>query len=156
MSTLDEVIVESGSDDNSRESKEEVPKTPTHDNDNLHNEIPLTWKTKRLCIGSGNVIGKSVIQEFITCAGVILAIVGSILTKTNSYVDAIVVFVIELERKFMHVHPALQRLFLELPNILDPRAKKLATIILMNEFDFIMKEAREIFALKKLIVNVLL
>jgi hypothetical protein len=51
-----------------------------------------------------------------------------------------------LERKFMHIHPSLQRMFLEIPNIHDPRAKKLVIIILMNEFDFIMKEARDIFA----------
>ena len=111
-----------------------------HDND-----IPLICKTKKLRIGSGNVIGKSVIQEFFTCVGVIPTIGGSIHMKTNSYADAIVMLVIELERKFMHVHPALQRLFLELPNIRDPNAKKLATIVLINEFDFIIEEAREIF-----------
>ena len=103
-------------------------------------------ETKRFRIGSGNVIGKSVIQEFFTCAGVIPAIGGSILTKTNSYVDAIILLVLELERKFIHIHPALQRLFLELPNIHDPRVKEMATIVLMNEFGFIMKEALEIFA----------
>ena len=72
MSTLKEVIVESASEDNSLEDKEEAPKTPILDNNPHDNEIPLTWKTKGFRIGSGNVIGKSVIQEFFTSTGVIL------------------------------------------------------------------------------------
>ncbi len=39
----------------------------------------------------------------------------------------------------------MQRLFLELPDIKNPRAKKLSTLVLMNEFDYIIREAREIF-----------
>ena len=39
----------------------------------------------------------------------------------------------------------MQRLFFELPVIKNPRAKKLATLVLMNEFDYIIREAREIF-----------
>ena len=37
------------------------------------------------------------------------------------------------------------KIFFELPNIKNPRAKKLATRVLMNEFDYIIREAREIF-----------
>ena len=36
-------------------------------------------------------------------------------------------------------------MFFELPIIKNPRAKKLATLVLMNEFDYIIQEAREIF-----------
>ena len=39
----------------------------------------------------------------------------------------------------------MQRLFFELPEIKNPRAKKLATLVLMNMFDYIIREAREIF-----------
>ena len=39
----------------------------------------------------------------------------------------------------------MQRLFFELPVIKNPKAKKLATLVLMNEFDYIIREAREIF-----------
>ena len=39
----------------------------------------------------------------------------------------------------------MQRLFFELPEIKNPRDKKLATLVLMNEFDYIIREAREIF-----------
>ena len=70
----------------------------------------------------------------------------SILLDTNFYADAIVMLVAKLERKFVHIHPVLQKIFYELPNILHPKAKNIATIILMREFDFIIKEAREIFA----------
>src|SRR3989337_3230519 len=55
-------------------------------------------------------------------------------------------FIEKLERKFVHIHPALQKVFYELPNINHPKAKKIATIILMREFDFIVQEAREIFS----------
>ena len=39
----------------------------------------------------------------------------------------------------------MQRLYFELPDIKNPRAKKLATLVLMNEFEYIIREAREIF-----------
>ena len=37
------------------------------------------------------------------------------------------------------------KIFFELPDIKNPKAKKLATLVLMNEFDYIIREAREIF-----------
>ena len=39
----------------------------------------------------------------------------------------------------------MQRLFYELPVIKNPKAKKLATLVLTNEFIYIIREAREIF-----------
>ena len=54
--------------------------------------------------------------------------------------------VIKLERNFLHIHPALQKIFYELPNIHNPKIKKIATIIHMHEFDYIIKEARDIFS----------
>ena len=47
--------------------------------------------------------------------------------------------VAKLEIKFIHIHPALQDIFYELLNILHPKATKIAAIILMKEFDFIVK-----------------
>ena len=47
----------------------------------------------------------------------------SILLDTNCYVDAIVMLVDKLERKFVHIYPALQKVLYELPNINDPKAK---------------------------------
>ena len=39
----------------------------------------------------------------------------------------------------------MQRLFYELPVIKNSKSKKLATLVLLNEFDHIVREAREIF-----------
>ena len=52
---------------------------------------------------------------------------------------------VKLEIKFLHIHLALQKIFCEVPNIHNPKAKKIATLVLMNEFDYIVREAREIF-----------
>ena len=73
----------------------------------------------------------------------------TILLETNCYADAIVMLVEKLERKFVHLHSALQRVFHELPKINHPIARKIATIILMRQFDFIIQEARDIFAFYK-------
>ena len=100
-------------------------------------------------MGDGNIIGKHVIQEFYDCTGSMPINKGSILLDTNCYADAIVMLVEKLERKFVHLHPALQTVFYELPDINHPIAKKIATIILMHEFDFIIQDARDIFAFYK-------
>ena len=67
-----------------------------------------------------------------------------ILKTTRSYVDAISALVLKLESTFIRTHPTFKDFF-ELPVMKNPRAKKLATLILMNEFDYIIREAREIF-----------
>ena len=68
-----------------------------------------------------------------------------VLRTTRSYAEAISALVLKLERKFIRTHPTLQRLFFELPAIKNPNAKKFATLVPMNEFDYIIREAREIF-----------
>ena len=42
---------------------------------------------------------------------------GSILHRTSSLADAIAMLVVEPERQFMHMHPCIQRIFLEFSNI---------------------------------------
>ena len=71
---------------------------------------------------------------------------GSILHKTSSLAGAISLLVVELERQFVHMHPSIQRIFLEFSNIEHSSVKRTATIFLAHEFRFIMKEASEIFA----------
>ena len=95
--------------------------------------------------GSGNIIGMSIIQEFFTCTGTLVCNDIPILKRTNSYLEAISTLILKLERRFIRTNPTLQRLFYELPVIKNPKAKKIATLILMNEFDYIVREAREIF-----------
>ena len=70
---------------------------------------------------------------------------GSILHRTNSLADAISLLIVELERQFMHMHPCIQRIFLEFSNIEHSSVKRATTIILAHEFRFIIKEAKEIF-----------
>jgi hypothetical protein len=108
-------------------------------------EIPPNLDSKFFVMGSGNIIGKSTIQEFFTCTGALVCNDIPILKRTKSYAEAISALVLKLERRFICTHPTLQRLFYELPVINNPKAKKIATLILMNEFDYIVREAREIF-----------
>ena len=109
----------------------------------------LNYETKIFRVGDGNIIGKSVIQEFLDCMGSMPINKISILLEANCYADAIVMVVEKLERKFVRLHPALQKVFYELPNINHLIAERIATIILMREFDFIIQEARDIFAFYK-------
>ena len=71
---------------------------------------------------------------------------GSILHRTNSLADAISLLIVELERQFMHMHPCIQRIFLEFSNIEHSSVKRAATIFLAHEFKFIIRESKEIFA----------
>jgi len=71
---------------------------------------------------------------------------GLIFARTTSPPDVVSLLIVELERQFMHMHPAIQWVFLEFSNIHDPYAKHLATILLVHEFGHNMREAREIFA----------
>ena len=66
---------------------------------------------KKFRVGSGNIIGKGVIQDFFTCAGALPSMGSSILHRTSSLADAIAMLVVELERQFMHIHPNIQRIF---------------------------------------------
>ena len=101
---------------------------------------------KKFRVGSGNIIGKGVIQDFFTCVGALPTMGGSILHRTSSLPDAISLLIVELERQFMHMHPCIQRIFLEFSNIEHCSVKGAATIFLAHEFRFIIKQAKEIFA----------
>ena len=107
---------------------------------------PPSYIQKKFHVGSGNIIGKGVIQDFFTCAGALPYMGSYILHRTSSLADAIAMLVVELERQFMHMHPSIQRIFLEFSNIEHSFVKRAATIFLAHEFRFIIKEAKEIFA----------
>lgn len=111
-------------------------------------ENPPNYKANTFRVGDGNIIGKRVIQEFFDCTGSMPLNKKNVI-DTNCYADAIVMLLEKLERKFGHIHPALQKVFYELPNINHPIAKKIAIVILMREFDFIIQEARDIFSFCK-------
>ena len=82
--------------------------------------------------------GKSIFKNCHICVGNLTLDDTSILKRTKSYAGAISALVLKLEDRFIRTHPTLQRLFYELPSINDPKAKKLATHVLMNEFDHIL------------------
>ena len=105
-------------------------------------EEPPTYHTKRFRIGSGDIIGKGVIQDFFTCVGALPSIDSSILYRTSSLADAIAMLIVELERQFMHMHPCIQRIFLEFFNIEHSSVKRATTIFLAHEFRFIIQEAK--------------
>ena len=69
--------------------------------DDPHEE-PTILHTKKFRIGSGNIIGKGVIQDFFTCASALPTMGGSIIHRTSSLADAISLLVVELERQFIH------------------------------------------------------
>ena len=122
-----------------------IAKGESKDTDPSKKDPPIKLDTKTFVTGSGNIIGERFIQEFFTCTGALVNNDEPILKRTNSYAQAISTLIIKLERRFMHTHPTLQTLFFELPVINDPRAKKIATIILTNESDYIVREARDFF-----------
>ena len=101
--------------------------------------------SKTFVLGQGNAIGKSAIQELFNCVGNLTCDDAPIHKRTKTYAEAISTSVLKLEKRFIRTHPTLQRLFYELHVIKDLRAKKIATLVLMNEFDYIVWEAREIF-----------
>ena len=98
MSETGEVIVDKGNSDNmgSFDAFDDPPEEPTI----LH--------TKRFRIGSGNNIGKGVIQDFFPCAGALPTMGRSILHRTSSLADAISLLIVELQRQFLHMHTCIQ------------------------------------------------
>ena len=61
------------------------------------NKISPNYKVKTFYVGEGNIIGKSVIQEFFNCTGTMPIGKRSILLDTNCYDDAIALLVENLE-----------------------------------------------------------
>ena len=85
MSEIGEIIVDMDNN-NIMENSDAPAKEPPH----------LTYKKFR--VGSRNIIGKGVIQDFFTCAGALPSMGCSILHRTSSLADAIAMHVVELER----------------------------------------------------------
>ena len=100
---------------------------------------------KLLFWGKGMLQEKNVSKNFFNCVENLCLDDVLILKRTKSYAEAISALVLKLGNKFICTHPTLQRLFFELPVINNPKSKKLSTLVLMNEFDYIVWEAREFF-----------
>ena len=107
MSQSGEVIVENFENIARKNIEEKI------DPCSLYHETktPPNYKAKTFHVGDGNVIGKSAIQEFFDCTGAMPMNKRSILLNANCYADAIVMLVDKIERKFVHIHAALQKVF---------------------------------------------
>ena len=70
-------------------------------------EIPTNLDAKTFVMGHGNIIGKSVIQEFFNCTGTLVCDDVPILKRTKNYAEAISALVPKLERRFIRTHPIL-------------------------------------------------
>ena len=127
MSKTREVIVEKDSSNDGGNLDAFASSNPHEESTILH--------TKKIRIGSGNIIGKGVIQVFFTCAGALPTMGGSILHKISSLVDAISLLMVEIERQFIHMHPCIQRIFLEFSNIEHSSVKRAAIIFLHMSSD---------------------
>ena len=68
----------------------------------------------------GTSLGNILYKNFFECSGAIPFTNGTILKETSCYVDAITMLILKLERKFVHLHPMLQKIFLGLPSIRNP------------------------------------
>ena len=82
-------------------------------------EITSNLYGKTFVMRHGNIIGKSVNQELFNCTGTLACDDAPILKRTKNYAEAISALVLKLERRFIHTHPTLQRLFYELSIIKD-------------------------------------
>ena len=98
-------------------SMSEIGETIFDNNFDAPTKEPTISHIKKFCVGSGNIIGNGVIQDFFTCVGALTSMGSSILHRTSSLAGAIAMLVVELERQFMHLHPCIQRIFLEFSNI---------------------------------------
>ena len=96
MSEFHKVIIESASEDRTTESLDETLKFVDLNHDPPEPSDPTNLKTKIYHVGSRNIIGKNIIQEFFDCTGVIPILRGSILDKTNFYVVSIAMLVFKL------------------------------------------------------------
>ena len=126
-------------------SVSEIGETIVDNNSDAPTKEPTISHIKRFRVGSGNIIGKGVIQYFFTCPGALPSMGSSIVHRTSCLADAIAMLVLELERQFMHMHPSIQRIFLEFSNIEHSSVKRAASIFLAHEFRFIMQQAKEFF-----------
>ena len=63
-------------------SMSEIGETIVDNNSDAPTKEPTISHTKRFRVGSGNIIGKGVIQDFFTCVGALPTLGGSILLGT--------------------------------------------------------------------------
>ena len=108
--------------------------------------FPPNFGMKYVKVGSGDVVGKDNIEEFLTFVSKLYTNdKRSIVELTNSYDSAISCLVARLEKRFVNLNPILQQMFLNLDSMERVKEKYFLLETLLHEFDDIVKEARKIF-----------
>ena len=109
--------------------------------------FPSSFGMKYVKVGSGDVVGKDNIEEFLTFVSKLYTHdKRSIVELTDSYDSAISCLVARLEKRFVNLNPILQQTFLKLGSMERGEEKYFVLETLLHEFDDIVKEARKIFA----------
>ena len=131
MSEFEKVLIQSASEDSTSESLEEKPKLRDLNHDPHENNAPTNFKTKIYHVGSGNIIGKNIIQEFFNCTGVIPIIKGSIfLTKQISMRMLLLILWLNWKENFCISIPLYKRYSLNSPTFIILRLKRLPLLSL--------------------------
>ena len=108
--------------------------------------FPPKFGMKKVKVGSGDVIGKYNIEEFLTFASKLFAHENiSIVELTHNYDSAISCLVSRLEYRFVNLNPILQQKFLKLNSLEKGEEKYHVLETLFHEFDDIVAKARKIF-----------
>ena len=102
---------------------------------------------KDIKVGSGSIIGKDNIEEFLNHINSLYDLnEKSLVELTHDYEAAVVSLVEKLEARFINLHPTIQQLFFKLESMEKGGDKDFLLKTLLIEFDDIAREARKIFA----------
>jgi hypothetical protein len=99
-----------------------------------------------LSVGSGSIIGKGNIEEFINHVSMHKDVQDrSLVELAPSYEVAATYLVHMLEARFVNLHPFMQQMFLKLHDIEDSEKKEFILETLRREFRDVIIEARNVF-----------
>ena len=105
------------------------------------------FSTKYIKVGSGSIIGKNNIEEFLNHTNSLYDLnEKSLVEFTHDYEGAIASLVERLEARFINLHPTIQQLFFKLESMDKGEDRDFLLKTLLMEFDDIVREARKIFA----------
>ena len=105
------------------------------------------FSMKDIKVGSGSIIAKSNIEEFLNHINSLYDLnEKSLVELTHDYEGAIASLVERLEARFINLHPTIRQLFFKLESMDKGGDRDFLLKILIMEFDDIAREARKIFA----------
>ena len=109
--------------------------------------FPLKFDMRDISVGSGLIIGRSNIEEFLNHVNGLSNFNEKPLVElTDSYETAIASLVGMIEARFVNLNPILQQMFLKLDDMEDGEDKDFVRKTLLMEFNDVAREARKIFA----------